>query len=439
VKPTAAPKTPAAKLRAAAKPKAPAKPKAAPKPKAPVLTPEQKKTAADAQKKTNFAQVAGKLSNPDVAKTLSASPDPLDTSALNDAGKQTLVSAGLGTQHTNGTVELNATGQALIRAMQSGDIAAANRLIAHAQAAQQDAAAKLAAQQAKKKVHKEFFIFKDAQGQYRWITFSSSSYEDKDGETIAQKALEDEVMRAERAGDYGPLCWWHMNGLEKGQPLVKLGDCDFSTMVGRVLVESGTFLNEMIAKAVERAAGILGTSIGFIPTPRTRGEGAVFKSIEIKERSLLPDFAASNYLANKVFVGKQPDQEVIMSKLTALKALFGGGKEADDLIASITSEAQIAEKAAKEQGLTYKQSQQSANQIDLATAILDQYGFHRGQRSRRPPRFTRKATPAKRCRRPTRPSRITPKSRIPSKTRTSKRIRMDAAPLDGRWMRPDGD
>lgn len=377
---SAAPSPKVSSPKAAPKPKAPAKPKAGPKPKAPKLTPAQRQAAQAAAQKLNLTNTAGKLAKPELGKLFNPA-NPNDVSALTGAKMKALIDAGLAVQHANGALELNAVGRALVRAMQSGNVDAANRLIAHAQGVNADQAAKLAARQAKlaaqQAKHKEhsLHIVKDANGNYRWITFSSSSYEDKDGETIAQKALEMEVERAERTGQYGPLCWWHCNGIEKGVPLIKLGDCDFSTMVGRILVESGTFVNEAIAKAISKNIDLLGTSIGFIPYPAVRGEGVVFKNIAIKERSLLPAQAASNYLANKVFIGKQPDQEVIMSKIQALKAFFGGGKEADDLVNSIVQEASVAEKAAQNQGLAYKQAKVENEQVSLATAILKSYGF----------------------------------------------------------------
>jgi hypothetical protein len=303
--------------------------------------------------------VAQKLSNSDLAEIFTVGDDPRDMSQLNDAGKKTLMDTGLGNKHTNGSVELNSTGLAVVSAMESGNVAEANRLIAHAQAVAQDAAAKLAAQQAaaeakraRAAIPKEtqnFFVFKDKLGKWRWLTFSSSSYEDKDGETIAQKALEQDVIRADQTGDYGPLLWWHIPGM-------KIGDCDFNMMMGRILVESGTFVNEFVAKSMAACAKILGVSIGFKPFPPFRGPGRVFTEITRKERSLLPDFAASNYLT-KLFIGVNPQARLNMDeKIEALKAALGGGPEADDMILRLGQFALTAEKEAQAQGLAFKAS-----------------------------------------------------------------------------------
>jgi hypothetical protein len=360
VKPAASPKTTlgskllSLKPKAAPKPKAPAAPKT---PKPAPLTPEQKKAALAAQKKDNLQKVAQKLSNSNLAEIFTVGDDPRDMSQLNDAGKKTLMDTGLGSKHTNGSVELNSTGLAVVSAMESGNVAEANRLIAHAQAVAQDAAAKLAAQQAaaeakraRAAIPKEtqnFFVFKDKLGKWRWLTFSSSSYEDKDGETIAQKALEQDVIRADQTGDYGPLLWWHIPGL-------KIGDCDFNMMMGRILVESGTFVNEFVAKSMAACAKILGVSIGFKPFPPFRGPGRVFTEITRKERSLLPDFAASNYLT-KLFIGVNPQARLNMDeKIEALKAALGGGPEADDMISGFRAVCPDGRKRSAGSGVSFQ-------------------------------------------------------------------------------------
>lgn len=484
--------------------------------KKPKLTPEQKKAAAEQKKKDNFDKVAGELSNSDLAEILTVGDDPNDMSQLNDYGKEALTKAGLGIQHADGSVELNGTGRALIRAMQRGDTKTANRLIKSAAARVADRNAKIdkkvkdlqdskkaanpkiaqtmgefkrgtlhsgsakgpivrdrkqaiaialsQAGQAKKdvgaptavmahgpgglvsvpglekkvasvatlpragslvewrnssgkksrgrivSVHKSstiprlpvrmagtdkapvakvrvfkqhpvsgkwrptksfmghslsalspvkttkekqpephLFIVKGKDGQPdRWITFSGSSYLDRDGETIAQKALEEDVARADQDGDYGPLLWWHL-------PELKLGQCDFNEMVGRVLVESGTFDSPLVAKAVADTGHLLGVSLGYNHPPLQRGPGAIFHQITRKERSLLPYTVASNTLTGVFTTQSQSKKEVDMTtKLDALKTLLGGGKEAEDFVRTLIGRAGTAEKAAQSQGLTFK-------------------------------------------------------------------------------------
>jgi len=84
-------------------------------------------------------------------------------------------------------------------------------------------------------------IVKQSDGKLRWVMFSSTAYQDRDGEIVSQKALADDVARADASGDYGPLDWWHVDGLI-------LGHCDYNAMDGKVLIESGTFVSEAVGE-----------------------------------------------------------------------------------------------------------------------------------------------------------------------------------------------
>jgi len=191
-------------------------------------------------------------------------------------------------------------------------------------------------------------IYKDINNDWRWITFSSSSYVDRDGEICSQQAQIDDVARMNATKDFGALCWWHLNGISD-KMAVKLGTCDYAEMVGRIRVESGTFVNDLVAKAINDNAAELGVSIGYSHNSPNRGVGTVFDFMVTRERSLLPIGTESNPLT-QVFV-KETNQ---MSKLAGLKALFGGGKEADALVAALVSEAATKEQQAQDLKLAYK-------------------------------------------------------------------------------------
>jgi len=77
-------------------------------------------------------------------------------------------------------------------------------------------------------------VFKQADGRYRWVTFSSNAFEDGDREIVSTKALADDVAHSDATGDYGPLLFWHM-------PQAELGACDYRALHDRMLIESGTF------------------------------------------------------------------------------------------------------------------------------------------------------------------------------------------------------
>ena len=83
-------------------------------------------------------------------------------------------------------------------------------------------------------------VFKQKDGNYRWLAVSSNAFMDGDKEIVSTKALEDDVARD---GDRGPLRWWH-------EPQLDLGKADFSAMHGKMLIESGTFKSREIARDI---------------------------------------------------------------------------------------------------------------------------------------------------------------------------------------------
>lgn len=140
-----------------------------------------------------------------------------------------------------------------------------------------------------KRKHDGIQVFKDARRKLRWISFSSNAFQDHDREIVSLKALEEDCYRADQDGEYGPLRWWHVPGLD-------IGVCDFNMMHGRILIESGTFYNERIGARVKEQAQDLQVSLGFLhPVGEPQHDG-VYRNIRRFERSLLPHGSASNFL-----------------------------------------------------------------------------------------------------------------------------------------------
>lgn len=204
---------------------------------------------------------------------------------------------------------------------------------------------------------KPFTAFKDANGRYRWVIRSSSSYEDRDGETISQKALEEAVEQLNASGNFGDLDWWHTP--------TKLGTCDFSALHGRVLIESGTFVNEKVG---ERIAGAIankafkpGASLMFShnePGPPVL-PGRVFNRIEIIKRALLDEEKASNAVTGGEIInlaanpGLVTNKEVIKKmdekKEQRLREILG-----PDAFDAFITGSETAEKALQLAGYSYK-------------------------------------------------------------------------------------
>lgn len=160
---------------------------------------------------------------------------------------------------------------------------------------------------------------------------------------MSTKALEADVARADADGNYGPLRWWHVKGLD-------IGDCDFNAMHGRLLVESGTFRDPTFAEMVKQHAGELGVSIGFLHAETEPDADGVFHHIWRKERSLLPRGKESNLLTFVSVVSKE--STMTNEKVDTLKALVGDPAVVDGLIAGASE----VEKSAEAAGLAFKET-----------------------------------------------------------------------------------
>ena len=131
------------------------------------------------------------------------------------------------------------------------------------------------------------FITTTKDGKPRWTTLSSSAFRDRDREIVSTKALLNDIQRADLDGNYGPLRFWHLPGVD-------IGDCDFNMLHGHILIESGTFRDPIVAQSVKEQADKLEVSIGFIhPSVEPDGDG-VYHTIRRFERSLVPKGRVSN-------------------------------------------------------------------------------------------------------------------------------------------------
>ena len=125
----------------------------------------------------------------------------------------------------------------------------------------------------------------------RWLSFSSNAFQDREGEIFTTKSLEEAVKEADQLGGHGPLRLYHVPGAD-------VGTCDFQAVVGRFLVESGTFdktsmgekAEEFFLQNVDKKFGV---SIGF---KFRKGDETdkVYEWLQIFERSVCPPEAAAN-------------------------------------------------------------------------------------------------------------------------------------------------
>lgn len=125
----------------------------------------------------------------------------------------------------------------------------------------------------------------------RWLSFSSNAFKDREGEIFTTKSLEEAVKEADQLGGHGPLRLYHVPGAD-------VGTCDFQAVVGRFLVELGTFDKTSMGEKAEEfflqnADKKFGVSIGF---KFRKGDETdkVYEWLQIFERSVCPPEAAAN-------------------------------------------------------------------------------------------------------------------------------------------------
>ncbi len=200
---------------------------------------------------------------------------------------------------------------------------------------------------------KSFRVFKDAAGRYRWIMVSSSAYQDRDREIVSLKSLRQAVKEHDALEERGPLLWWHLP--------IKLGETDFGMVYKRMLVESGSFINEAVGSAVHKKAVTLGGSIGFKHPKNEPDLKGVFNNISIFERSLLPQNKASNFFTSLMV--KENNDMGTKEKVEELVQLVGGAAE----VARLLGEISATDKQAQQAGFTYK------SQDDLESMTGDEF------------------------------------------------------------------
>lgn len=197
-------------------------------------------------------------------------------------------------------------------------------------------------------------VLKQANGSYRWILLSTNSYQDRDGEIVSQKAQEADVEQLNKSGNFGPLRLWHLGypdvETKEAGPGVDVGVCDYSQMLGRIRIESGTFTDNRVGAAIKARSDQWAGSIGFFHPLDQPDRDGVFQDSLTFERSLLPRQFASNPLTPLAAIMKEQVMTTKEDKLKQLSNLLGDPVLADNVL----KQAEATEKAAQERGLKYK-------------------------------------------------------------------------------------
>ena len=207
---------------------------------------------------------------------------------------------------------------------------------------------------------KAFAVYKDAAGTPRWIARSTTAYRDRDGEILSVAALDADSQRMTATKQFGPLRWWHVGHPDPADPVtpwgpgLDLGMCDFSMVIGRHRIESGTFTSARIARAVARVADQLELSPGFFHPPNTPDAGGVFDTMRTFERSLVPVRYAR---ASNLFTGLTVKESRMDIDAQRFKALVDTLGLSPAQVAALSHDLVTSEKAAQAAGIAFKSSE----------------------------------------------------------------------------------
>lgn len=191
-------------------------------------------------------------------------------------------------------------------------------------------------------------VFKQADGKYRWVMVTSSSFKDRDGQIVSQKALEDDTATMNKTGNFGTVDWWHLYGLDgklvNGPDLniaeleraipVRLGTCDFSAMHEMASIESGLFDNEFVGQKFAEHQSELACSRSFLRPIIEPDANGVFHHIATFSRAILPRGKESN-LITRFYAAKEKEMSMIEEKVRELIAKFGGTPAAVETVQNI--------------------------------------------------------------------------------------------------------
>lgn len=175
-------------------------------------------------------------------------------------------------------------------------------------------------------------VFKQSDGKWRWVLFSSNPYKDRDGEYVTQLAHERDIEMLDREGYAGQvLRLGHIGDpyfedesdwtTVKAGPGADIGQCDFAAMHGRIRIESGTFYNESDGQAIADHADEIDASQAFAHPRREPDHEGGFLNIKSFERSLLTPKGMASNLFTGLMVSKEENTIMDPKKLKAFKDL----------------------------------------------------------------------------------------------------------------------
>lgn len=177
-----------------------------------------------------------------------------------------------------------------------------------------------------------------------WFAWWSNSFEDRDGEWFAEKAIDEYVMRVDvGAVPYPELWFWHTPG-------TRFGQAEMVARRGHMAVAVGTFDDTPLGRAMKDAFAKgrgqdYGMSHGFVYDSGQK-RGNVYHQFNTFELSVLPaDVAANPYTAFE----EVKAMELTPEKTAALKRMIGA-----EMTDKLLSETDAKSRQIEELGVRYK-------------------------------------------------------------------------------------
>lgn len=192
-------------------------------------------------------------------------------------------------------------------------------------------------------------VFRDAEGRRYMFIVTSNSYEDREQETIATKALERYVDNCWVAEDYfqsnNVHQFWHHDGLTDG-------DIVWADMDGPFLLELAKERDDIVSKAIwdyyETTDEDLGASHRYWKRKQDKLADGTLPIISKFETTTLPRFAAANLLTYSGVIPMSKARDEYLDKLFGVEGVAEMLKEGPQKLAKALEEAGIQHKSIDE-------------------------------------------------------------------------------------------
>lgn len=206
-----------------------------------------------------------------------------------------------------------------------------------------------------------FKCFKDASGNWRWVSVVSNHFKDRDGEIITGTAHKEFTEYLDKGGEYPEAWLWHTPG-------TRWGKADWADFVDGFLVVSGVVDagKEAIAEALAQDEG-LGVSHGYQYTSNDKVKG-VINRYRMLEMSPLPMKVAANEWTSLEIIKREVD-------MNAEKRLFLVEKMGEDAVVRLEAGLADFNKALQDAGVEWKEAEEKPGildaMVDMATKAIE--------------------------------------------------------------------